>query len=331
MQKKLASAVAGRADVRRVGLPETCNSAKLLSGTQVASRTLVRHLIWMLALATAAQAAPRWQNRLARLSALARQSHLPEVAFERNRLLGSIHLGYETYLGHDKAQGAIDPSEDVSKFVLIRDFAARKAVEMERRWQREHVLAIATPRGGQPTHLLDVDPAYAHHLGRMVRTVLSMDQMHGPARQFGRWTASASLPGRVIIPFLHVHGEQFAGPATIDSASVRDWPSFVAGARYQSVVKRGDYEIFARPYGLGPSGWDVIAIAAARFGTPKTINTSHDALLGQMFLELGQIALDPAREQTAGHIELARDDSQIVLRAVNYDSTDLRPFFEKEE
>jgi hypothetical protein len=240
--------------------------------------------------------------------------------FSKQKLFTNIASGREQQLGFDSESGAKSATDPRSKFVLIRDFMAQQGIKES--YHNEHVLAVATPSDAQPISIFDVAPQKAEHLGRMMRGVLRADQVQARRGQFPSWFAHVSLPDKISIPYLHIHGEETVGAAftpTLDSSKVRDWRQFLGQNQYNSVHKESGFEVFAGPANNSPSGWEVVAVADASLA-PKGLSAADDALLGKMVLQVGEAAVAPGRGVTAGHIEVTRDDSRLVVRAVNYGS-----------
>ena len=263
---------------------------------------------------------PRWQRELDKLrgDAESGKARFGDV-FARGKLLANIKSGREEQVGFDKEGGAQDPADARSKFVMIRDFSALKAVRAD--FHAEHVLAVATPSDRQPISIFDVAPQKAEHLGRMVRAVLKADQVQAKRGQFKSWFAHVSLPDKITIPYLHVHGEEQIGAAftpTVDSAGVRDWGKFLRQNGYTEAQRDQGFTVHVGARDNAPSGWEVIAVADAPLATGK-LDGKSDELLGKMVLAVGQGAT-VGRGITGGHIEVQRDDQRLVVRAVNYQS-----------
>jgi hypothetical protein len=275
---------------------------------------------------TAAQLAkgktPGWQKDLTKMRAAAESGRAGFAdVFSRDKLLRGIAQGREQQLGFDQEAGARSAADARSKFVIIRDFSAQGSVL--KNFHTEHVLAVATPAGKQPISIFDVEPHKVEHLGRMMRAVLRSDQVQAKRGQFKSWYAHVSLPDKISIPYLHIHGEEQIGAAytpTLESKTIRDWPRFLKENGYTAVgAPRNGFQLFAGKAGNSPSGWEVVAVADAAT-SPRQLDAKSDELLGRMIVEVGQAAVDKSRGVTAGHVEVARDDSRLVVRAVNYQS-----------
>jgi hypothetical protein len=230
--------------------------------------------------------------------------------FLRHNLLGEVAQRSRKLFDFDRAGGARNFTDPKSKFVLVEAF--------DNTPRTPHHLTIATGVKFQPTHLFDVPAWEAATVGGMVRLALGS---HRYAGAFQNWIASVSLPGKLTIPILHVHGEPHVHAGfgeTRPTAAVKDWDAYARSKGYRQVEV--DENAGYRMYVPGSKGavdhWKVIVVATDASIVPAKLTAAHDELLGRMYLDGARQLLSKVERGPFGYIEVARNDKQLVVRVV---------------
>jgi hypothetical protein len=202
----------------------------------------------------------------------------PSNPFERKTLLRGIASGDEEMIAFDRGQGAHAPGDASSRYVIVRDAMGGHA----------HVLGILTPHAGrQAESIFDTAVLAAPEVGAVFRGVLEADRA-ATGRSVPAWRARVNLPDRISVDILHVHGD--AGGARASAPS---------GAG----VAKGDFVLHD-----GPRPAATAKVPTAQLGA------QHEALLGQMVLEVARAA--KARGITDGSLEVSRADAHLTVRIV---------------
>lgn len=257
--------------------------------------------------------APRWERSMVRM-----RENAPlrgKDVFERHNLFSGLRAGSHTLISYDAEGGATSMTDPRSEFAMIEAYDSSPG--------RVHLLAITTDADYQPISLFDTPASKAPVIGRMFRTILNAPRLpavSGLSRpsHFDQWTANISLPGKMTIPYLHVHGENkvhHGVQPSIDTTKVTDWDAFAVDNGYVVDASRSGngFTVYNHP-GRGPNRWRTLVVADKRLGRPSQLTAQADDLIGKMVMAGSDAVMSAEDREPGGHIEMFRDDQQLVVR-----------------